>query len=90
MDKDGKKGIDPKFVAFLRATLSKMAGTGIIDPDFINVEFWSSWPRKFYNIRTYDSTKEEFEKGDVPEGELSVDDTDEEEQPLRKAKKVII
>ena len=46
--------IDPKFVAFLRATLAKMAGTGVLHKDTINLEFWSSWPNRYYNVRTYD------------------------------------
>ena len=40
-----------------------MAGTGVIDAEIINLEFWSSWPRRFYNVRTYDSTREDFELG---------------------------
>ena len=45
----------------MRATLAKMAGTNILNPETINLEFWSSWPRRFYNIRAYDMTKQDFE-----------------------------
>ena len=60
--------VDQKFVGFLRATLGKMAGTGVIGMELIDLDFWSAWPRRFYNIRTYDLTKENFE---VPEGILN-------------------
>ena len=49
--------IDQNFVAFLKATLGKMAGTNVIDRDHIGLEFWSGWPRKLYNVRSYDLTK---------------------------------
>ena len=39
--------LDYRFVAFLRATLGKMAGTGIIDHEVINLDFWNSWPRRY-------------------------------------------
>lgn len=57
MYKDGNPVIDPKFIAFLRATLSKMAGVNEIDYKLIDLEFWSAWPRRFYNIKAYDATK---------------------------------
>lgn len=61
-DDDDLPVVDPKFVAFLRATLAQMAGTEILDPEIIDLEFWASWPRRFYNIRNYDGTKEMVEE----------------------------
>lgn len=37
-----------------------MAGTGILDEDVINLSFWTTWPRRFYNIRAYDLTKDDI------------------------------
>ena len=62
------KPVDQRFIGFLRATLGKMAGTGVIAMDLIDLDFWSAWPRRFYNVRTYDLTKENFE---VPEALMS-------------------
>lgn len=53
--------LDSKFIAFLKATLAKMAGLDVISIDFIDLDFWLSWPRRFYNIRSYDLTKRELE-----------------------------
>ena len=53
--------VDPNFIAFLRATLGKMAGTNVLDMGVIDLDFWTAWPRRFYNIRTYDATRDEFD-----------------------------
>ena len=52
--------VNPAFISFLKATLGKMVGCKILDREAINLEFWETWPRKFYNIRTYDVTKVNF------------------------------
>ena len=68
--------VDPAFISFLRATLSQMAGTGVIDKAYIDFDFWAAWPRRFYNVRSYDITKEDFEKGDpieIDANDLSYD-----------------
>lgn len=57
--------VDQRFIAFLRATLGMMAGTNIIDREIIDLEFWSSWPRKFYNVRSYDSSKDSEDDPDL-------------------------
>lgn len=57
MNKSELPVLDQDFVAFLKATLGKMAGTDVIDRDHIALDFWSGWPRKFYNVRSYDLTK---------------------------------
>lgn len=57
---EDKSMINYKFIIFVKATLGKMVATNTLEPDFINLDFWDSWPRKFYNIRAYDMTKEEF------------------------------
>lgn len=54
--------VNMKFIVFLKGTLGKMVGTNMLDYDFINLQFWQTFPQKFYNIKSYDSTKEEFEK----------------------------
>lgn len=51
-----------RFIIFLKTTLSKMVATNILDQDFLDVHFWQLWPKKFYNIRCYDSTKHDFMK----------------------------
>ena len=66
--------IDYKFVAFLRATLAKMAGTKVLDPQVIDLEFWLSWQRRFYNIRAYDRTKHDFDVRD----KATISDEDED------------
>lgn len=48
--------VSMKFIAFLKGTLGQMVHTKVID---VKLDFWESWPRKFYNIRYYDTTKEE-------------------------------
>ena len=67
INKSKKPVVNTSFVAFLRATLGEMAGTGVIDREFINFDFWTAWPRKFYNVKSYDLTKDDFEKGDLIE-----------------------
>lgn len=78
-----KKGfVNMKFVVFLKATLGKMVGTKTLPNDFINLQFWQSWPHKFYNVKSYDSTKEDFERGNdhlySPYSETEDDENDEE------------
>ena len=51
-----------KFIVFMKGTLGKMVATKTLDPDFINLQFWQNWPRKFYNVKSYDNTKDDFEK----------------------------
>lgn len=63
-----------------------MAGTGVINKDHINLEFWTAWPRRFYNIRAYDSTKENLENHDSDHEDAM---SSEEDNQLRlKEKKV--
>ena len=35
-----------------------MAGIGVLDHGIIDLDFWSAWPRRFYNIRAYNLAKE--------------------------------
>ena len=44
------------FVAFLRASLAKLAGYQYINPDLINMEFWSKMPLKFTAVKYYDKS----------------------------------
>ena len=48
--------VPPKFVAFLQASLSKMAGFHYIQPELIDLNFWSKMPIKFTAIKIYDKT----------------------------------
>ena len=89
MTKSNFDVVDQKFVAFLRATLGKMAGTQVIDPELINLDFWSSWPRRFYNVRTYDSTKDDFEVPADPVDDFSASleqEQDHHQQQQRQQK----
>lgn len=67
--------VNMKFIIFLKATLGKMAATKCLDQDFINLKFWQNWPRKFYNVKSYDSTKDVFE---IDNESLGSGGTDEE------------
>ena len=52
-----KPGTIPvKFVAFLRASLAKMAGHHYISPDFIDMEFWAKMPLKLSAVKLYDKS----------------------------------
>ena len=63
MDDMQTKGyVNIKFIVFLKATLGKMMGTNILPQNFLDLHFWQSWPQKFYNIKSYDSIKEELKK----------------------------
>ena len=53
--------VNMRFIVFLKSALAKMVANKFLESDFINLEFWLSWPRKFYNVKTYDFTKEDFE-----------------------------
>ena len=54
--------VDFKFIVFLKATLGKMVGTNVLHKDTVNYYFWESWSKKFYNIKSYDSSKEELSR----------------------------
>ena len=44
------------FVAFLRASLSKMAGHRYIQPDLIDMDFWGKMNIKFSAVKHYDKS----------------------------------
>ena len=52
-----------------------MAGAGILKHEIINLTFWTSWSRRFYNIRAYDLTK------DLNKLDQELDITDEPYDP---------
>ena len=54
---EAKGFVNIKFIVFLKATLGKMMGTEILPNGFLDLHFWQSWPRKFYNVKAYDGTK---------------------------------
>lgn len=39
-----------------------MAGEGLIPPDFVGLEFWSGFPRKFNSKKDYQVSKEKETK----------------------------
>ena len=49
--------IQPKFVAILKGLLAQMAGSGRINPKFINHAFWLYLPSKFRAIQNYEGNK---------------------------------
>lgn len=82
MKKSALPLISHKFISFFKCTLAKMAGTNVIKKEIINLNLWASWPRKFYNIRAYDLTKDYAELGDDAEYELSDNEDDAEEEEV--------
>lgn len=56
-----------------------MAGAGVISKELISLDFWVAWPRRFYNIRTYDE-EEGDEREDDHEQFHSFNDVIEEEE----------
>ena len=46
----------PSFVAFLQASLAKMAGLRYIPREFIDYDFWAKMPLKFSAIQHYDKS----------------------------------
>ena len=49
--------VDETFISFLKGKLGKMVGIGLLTANEINVSFWDTWPRRFYNIKSYDLSK---------------------------------
>ena len=60
-----------KFIVFLKATLGKMVGTKVLDKETINYHFWETWPKKFYNIKSYDSSKEDLSRLNAGEHQVN-------------------
>ena len=54
--------VNIRFIIFLKATLGKMVATEILGNDFVDLNFWQQWPKKFNNIKT--SSKNDFVKHD--------------------------
>ena len=71
--------VDMKFIIFLKATLGKMVATKTLSNDFINLQFWQNWPHKFYNIKSYDATKDEFEMDNKKADDTGFDSSEEED-----------
>ena len=68
-----------------------MAGTEVIEREYIDFDFWTAWPRKFYNVRSYDLTKDDFEKGDLIEmGSDDVEYDDDEMQQINPPVEAIL
>ena len=71
--------VNMRFIVFLKATLGKMVATNTLGRDFINLQFWQTWPRKFYNIKSYDSTKDDFEIDNAKLDDTGFSSKDEDE-----------
>lgn len=48
--------VPSNFVAFLRASLSKMVGHKYLSPDVIDLDFWAKMPIKFSAVKYYDKS----------------------------------
>ena len=74
--------VNMKFIVFLKMTLGKMVGNKTLPKDFINLHFWQKWPRKFYNVKSYNGTKQDFLMGcgNDDNGSGSDDETPEMEE----------
>ena len=70
--------VNMKFIVFLKGTLGKMVATNTLKKDFINLDFWETWPRKFYNVKAYDLTKDETDD-DMDDEDMDDEDMDDEE-----------
>lgn len=53
----GDPPIPPQFVAILRCVLSRMAGSGQLNPELINLAFWEHLPDKFRAVKNYEGRK---------------------------------
>ena len=78
---EDKGYVNIRFIIFLKATLGKMVATEILGNDFLDLHFWQQWPKKFYNIKAYDSAKNDVVKQTkvvIPmEGEAGPKDIDQ-------------
>ena len=62
-----------------------MCGAGVLDKDLISLDFWTGWPRRFYNVRTYD--EEDVEDEDDEEQFENLDNIDDDVVPAADAAK---
>ena len=46
-----------KFASLLRISLGKLVGSGDLDPNLVNLDFWVNLPKKFQAIHNYDEGK---------------------------------
>ena len=54
--------VNLKFIMFLKTTLGKMMATNTIASDMFDLNFWHSWPKKYYNSKCFDNCKGFFHK----------------------------
>ena len=47
-----------EFIQIMRGTLAKMAGEGLVQPDFVGLDFWTGFPKKFNSKKDYEDSKE--------------------------------
>lgn len=45
--------MDPRFVALLKSSISRLVGQKIIKPHVNDLEFWTRWPNKFREAKRY-------------------------------------
>lgn len=61
--KDKDPIVDPKFVALLKTTLARLAGSEKLDFKLIGLDFWARWPKKFREKKRYVKTCENKQSG---------------------------
>ena len=72
--------INIKFVIFLKTTLGKMVSTDILGKDLIDLHFWQTWPKKFYNVKCYDNAKNDLKASKAADYKDNERDKEEEEE----------
>lgn len=45
------------FCHMVRMSLSRMASTGELNPELVNMSFWKLWPTKFKSVSDYEKRK---------------------------------
>ena len=53
-----------EFICIFRGTLAKMAGEKMIPMEFVDLEMWTGWPRKFNSKKCYELGKPDDAKPD--------------------------
>ena len=53
INKSVDEPVPPKFVKVVKASLAKLVGAGYLDVDHIDLDFWTWFPRKWNNTKSY-------------------------------------
>ena len=77
--------VQKEFVALFKCTLSRMCGAGLLDPSFVDLDFWQNWPKKYREAKRYaKSLVGEFDDDDE---ENYGDEEEDEEEEIHQMKK---